>query len=75
MVEFYVPGRRRRIAVSTRATSDFLVMVHRRHPAAPLAELREIITDKRKYILFPDAVSVLDAYIKAGYGALVPRWY
>lgn len=44
------------------------------HPAATIAELRAIITDKSRYILEPEAVAVLDAHIKAGYGGQIPDW-
>lgn len=73
-VEYYVPGRKRRVAGSTVATNDFLVMVHEANPVATIKQLRDIISDKRNYILFPDAVAVLDAHIKAGYGEHVPDW-
>lgn len=35
-VEYYVRGRKRRIAGSTKATSDFLALVHSEHPAATI---------------------------------------
>lgn len=73
-VEYFVPGRKRRIAGSTRATSDFLAIVHEEHPTATIAQLREIITDKTKYIREPEAVAVLGAHIAAGYGDHVPDW-
>ena len=73
-VEYCVPGRKRCVAGSTVATKDFLVMVHEENPAATIVQLKQIITDKRKFILFPDAVAVLDAHIKAGYGNSVPDW-
>lgn len=73
-VEYYVPGRKRRVTGSTKATSDFLAMVHEANPAATIAQIREIITDKRNYILFPDAVAVLDAHIAAGFGNYIPDW-
>lgn len=73
-VDYRVPGRKRPVASSTKATSDFLALVHEEHPAATVSELREIITDETKYIIEPDAVAVLDAHIKAGYGDVVPNW-
>lgn len=73
-VEYYVPGRKRRVAGSTKATSDFLALTHEEHPTATISELREIITDKTKFIIDPDAVAVLDAHIKAGCGGRVPNW-
>lgn len=67
-VEYYVRGRKRRIAGSTKATSDFLALVHSEHPAATISQLREIITDRTQYIL------CLEAHIKAGYGDHIPNW-
>ena len=43
-VEYFVPGRKRRIAGSTVATRDFLAIVHEEHPTATIAQLRAIIT-------------------------------
>jgi hypothetical protein len=73
-VEYCVRGRKRRVAGSTKATSDFLAAVHEEHSAATITELRTIITDKSRYILEPEAVAVLDAHIKAGYGGHIPDW-
>lgn len=73
-VEYYVRGRKRRVAGSTKATSDFLAAVHEEHPASTIVELRAIITDRSRYILEPEAVAVLDAHIKAGYGGKIPEW-
>lgn len=73
-VEYYVPGRKRRVAGSTKATSDFLALVHKDHPNATISDLREIITDRTRYIFFPEALEVLEAHIKAGYGNRIPNW-
>ena len=73
-VEYHVPGRKRRIAGSTKAASDFLAIVHEENPTATIAQLREIITDKTRYIREPEAVAVLVAHIAAGYGDHVPNW-
>jgi len=73
-VEYFVPGRKHRVAGSTRATSDFLAIVHEEHPTATIAQLREIITDKTRYIREPEAVEVLAAHIAAGYGDRIPDW-
>lgn len=73
-VEYYVKGRKRRVAGSTVAINDFLVMVHEENPTLTIRQLRDLITDKTKYILFPDAVEVLDAHIKAGFGNYIPTW-
>lgn len=73
-VEYYVPGRKRRIAGSTLATNDFLKIVHKDNPTFTIRQIKELITDRTKYILQPEAVEVLDAYIKIGYGDHIPKW-
>ena len=73
-VEYYVPGGKRRIAGSTKATSDFLTLVHLDHPDATIFQLREIITNGTLFVQNPEAVSVLNAHIVAGYGNYVPAW-
>ena len=65
-VEYYAPGRKRRIAGSTKATSDFLALVHADHPTATVSQLRALLADRSRYIFEPDAVAVLDAYIAKG---------
>lgn len=44
------------------------------NPPLTVSQLRELITDKTKFILDPEAVAVLDAHIKAGYGDHIPNW-
>lgn len=73
-VEYYVSGRKRRVAGSTVATSDFLAMAHNDYPSLTVSQLRELITDESRYILCPEAVSVLDSYIAIGYGDHVPNF-
>ena len=73
-IEYYVNGRKRRIAGSTKAVNDFLVLVHKENPTFTIRQLRELITDRSRYILNREAVEVLDAYIKAGEGDEVPAW-
>jgi hypothetical protein len=72
-VEYHVPGRKRRVAGSTVATSDFLAMVHNDYPSLTVSQLRALITDREHYVLNPEAVSVLDSYIALGYGDHVPN--
>lgn len=36
--------------------------------------MKELLTDRSKFILNPEAVAVLDAYITRGYGDYVPEW-
>ena len=62
----------RPIAGSTTATNDFLVLVHEAYPEATISQLKELLTDRFKFILFPEAVAFLDAYISRGYGDYVP---
>lgn len=73
-VEYYVPGRKKRIAGSTRATSDFLAIMHQDRPTLTIRQLRELISDRTRYIPDPEAIEVLDAHIKAGHGDHVPDW-
>lgn len=73
-VEYYVVGRKRKIAGSTKAVNDFLVIIHKENPTFTIQQIRELITNRNRYILYPDAVDVLDAYIKAGYGDRIPEW-
>lgn len=71
---YCVPGRKRPVAESTVATGYFLAIVHQDYPTLTISQLREVITDRTKYILDPEAVAVLDAHIKAGYGDHIPNW-
>lgn len=73
-VEYYPPGRKRRIAGSTKATSDFLALVHADYPTATISQLRALLTDRSRYIFEPEAVAVLDTYIAKGYGDHVPNF-
>lgn len=73
-VEYFVPGRKRRVAGSTKAVSDFLAILHEQNPAATISELHSLITDKRKFIRFPEAIAVLEEHIDLGYGSLIPDW-
>lgn len=73
-VEYYVPGRKRRVASSTKAVSDFLAILHEQNPTATILELHSMITDRRQFIRFPEAIAVLEAHINSGHGAHVPNW-
>lgn len=73
-VQYWAPGHKKPITGSTKATSDFLAVVCGEHPEASIGELRALITDRSRYILEPEAVAVLDAYIKCGYGGFVPHF-
>mgnify|MGYP001034650619 CR=1 FL=1 len=73
-VEYYAPGRKRRVAGSTKATSDFLAIVHADNPTATISQLRDILADRRRYISAPEALAVMDAHIQAGYGDYIPDW-
>ena len=72
--EYYVKGRKKRIAGSTVAVKDFLVVLHEENPAFTIRQIRELITDRSRYIPNNEAVEVLDVHIKAGYGDYVPEW-
>ena len=73
-VEYYVPGRKRRVAGSTKPTSDFLVMIHQQHPTATIRQMYAIIPDRSQWLPNPEAIAVLEAHISAGYGGYIPDW-
>ena len=73
-VEYYAPGRKRRVSGSTVATSLFLTIIHEENPTLSIAQIRALISDRDLYLRNPDAEKVLDDYIAAGYGDLVPNW-
>lgn len=73
-VEYFIPGRKRRIAGSTRAVSDFLSIIHEDYPTLTIKQIRELISDCARYIPDPEAIAVLDAHIEAGYGDHIPNW-
>lgn len=75
-VEWYShKGRRKRpLSYSTKATSDFLVIVHQQNPFFTIKQLKELLGDRTKWIYNPDADMILNAYIKAGEGDIVPQW-
>ena len=73
-VEYFVSGRKKRVAGSTKAVSDFLVLVHEENPTLTIRQLRELITDKSRYIENVDAIAILDAHIKVGFGDTIPSW-
>ena len=66
---------KRPVAYSTVATSDFLALIHEQRPFFSINQLKELINDKTQYIYNPDANAVLNAYIKAGEGDIVPQWH
>lgn len=73
-VAYYVHGRKRKIVGSTKATSDFLALIHEENPALTILQLRELLSDRSKYIFSPEVIAVLDTHIKAGYGEHIPEW-
>ena len=64
----------KKIAGSTTATCMFLAIVHEDNPDMTIAQLKRLLLDKTKFIYNPEAIAVLDAHIKAGYGDRVPQW-
>lgn len=73
-VEYYVTGRKKVVAKSTKGVSDFLAITHEDNPTFTIRQLKALITDSSRYILDPEAVAVLDAHIDAGYGDQIPKW-
>ena len=66
--------RKRPIAGSTIAPMELLVAVHEEHPDYTITQLRALLMDRTQFLPQPEAVAVLDAYIKIGEGNTVPRW-
>ena len=78
-VHYYIRDRKYKrgykiIAGSTKATNDLLVIVHEEYPNFTVNQLKTLLTDRRQFIYNPEAVAVLDAYIKAGWGNQIPNW-
>ena len=78
-VQYYVTDRkskrgRKIVAGSTKATNDLLVIVHEEYPHFTIKQLKALLTDRTQYLFNPEAVAVLDAHIKAGWGDHVPNW-
>ena len=73
-VIYRVPVRKKPLTRSTKATSDFLAMVHQQYPKETIAELRNRITNRSHYLPNPDAIQILDDHVNAGYGAKIPNW-
>lgn len=73
-VEYYISGQKRRVAGSTKATSDFLVLVHQQNPTTTISQLHAIIIDRSQRLPNPEAIGVLEAHISAGYGDYIPDW-
>lgn len=66
--------RKRPIAGSTVATNQFLVWLHEEHPDYTINQLRDLLLDWTQFLTQPEALAVLDAYIKVKEGDIVPRW-
>ena len=64
----------RKVAGSTTATNDFLVIIHKEYPDLTISQIRDLLLDKTKYIYNPEAIAVLDAYIGIGEGDVIPGW-
>lgn len=73
-VSYHVPGRKKALTRSTKATSDFLALVHQQYPNETIAQLRGRITNRSYYLPNPEAIQILDEHIKAGYGTKIPNW-
>ena len=71
---FYVPKKKKRFMEATSATARFLGIVCEENHTLTIQEIRDLITDKTQYVYNPEAVAVLDAHIKKGYGKCIPNW-
>lgn len=72
--KYYIKGRKRPIAESTAATMHFLALVHEKYPKLVINDLKKLLLNKQLFITNYEAIAVLDAHIKAGYGDYVPTW-
>lgn len=73
-VIYYVPNKKKWIATSTKAISDFLAIVHEENPTLTINQIKDLISDRTKYIYSPEAIEILDTHIKMGYGDWIPEW-
>ena len=71
-MEYFVSGQKRRVAGSTKATSDYLAFIHKSYPTLTIRQMRELITDRTRCVPIGEAIEVLDAHIKVGYGDCIP---
>lgn len=68
------PNRKKPITWSTQATNDFLVLIHNAYPGLSIGQLRDMLMDKTQFIYNPEAIAVLDAYIRVGEKEEIPNW-
>lgn len=73
-VEYHVFGKKRPVAGSSVATSDFLAAVQDLHPTATIDQLRAILSDRSQWLPNLDVLATLDAHIEAGYGSYISHW-
>ncbi len=73
-VLYFSQNRKKPVSGSTKATSDFLAIVHEDYPTATISQLKEILSDRNRFALEPEAIRVLDDHIEAGYGDVTPDW-
>jgi len=50
-IEYFVNGGKRRVAGSTKAVNDFLVIIHEENPTFTVRQLRDLITDRSQYAM------------------------
>ena len=62
------------IAWCTKATGDFLVLLHKMHPDEDILSLWVRLCDRTQFIYNPEAIEVLEKHIEYGEGNLVPLW-
>ena len=75
-VKWRVPGRKKPIVGSSTSTSGFIVAIAK--DGSTIQQLRDKFGDGKEYsaVLGEEAIAVLDAYIKRGYGDVVARdWF
>lgn len=65
---------RKNIADCTIANMNMLILFHEQNPTATISELKEIISDRNRYVYFPECIEILDKHIKEGLEYWIPDW-
>lgn len=75
-VHFFLHIKKRKTPIygTTKATSDFLALVHADNPGMTISQLHRLLTDETKFILEPEAIACLEAYMEAGEQNVIPNW-
>lgn len=75
-VQFFLHTKKRKTPIygTTKATSDFLALVHADNPEMAISQLHRLLTDETKFIREPEAIACLEAYMQKGEQNVIPNW-